>query len=171
MEKKEKSSKKKIAFIVFLIISGIWFAGAIGWYFIYQPVSISNTTEYTVTINEIQPITFYSISTNEYKAKFGIFSEKVIKDMDALNNLTKGQTISIRIKNADISNLNDTDDAIWIVSLSTDDKDIITLESFNECNAEMRLQSSLGFCFGGVFFLTISIIMLLWYKGKIGKNI
>ena len=163
-------NRKKIAFIIFLCLSVFWFAGAIGWYFIYQPVSESNTTEYSVTINKIQPIAFYSISTNEYKSKFGIFSEEIIKDMDALNNLTVGQTITIRIKNADVAKLDDADDTIWIVSLSTNDTEIITIESYNENNAKMRLQSSLGFCAGGVICLVVSVILFLWYKGKIGKN-
>ena len=163
-------NSKKITFIIFLCLSFFWFAGAIGWYFIYQPVSETNTTEYTVTINKIQPITFYSISTNEHKAKFGIFSEEIIKDMDALNNLTIDQTITIRIKNTDVVNLDDSDNTIWIVSLSTNDTEIITIESYNENNAKMRLQSSLGFCAGGVICLVLSVILFIWYKGKIGKN-
>lgn len=162
--------KKKIAFIIFLCLSVFWFAGAIGWYFIYQPVLESNTTEYTVTINKIQPITFYSISTNEHKAKFGILSEEVINDMDALNNLTADQTITIRIKNTDIASLDNLDDTIWIVSLESNGVDIITIESYNENNAKMQMQSSLGFCAGGVVCLVISVILFLWYKDKIGKN-
>ncbi|MBQ3213967.1 MAG: hypothetical protein IJB10_03050 [Clostridia bacterium] len=170
MVNKEKISKKKIAFIVFLVISLFWFAGAIGWYFIYQPVSETNTTEYTVTINKIQPITFYSISTNEHKAKFGIFSEEVIKDIDALNNLTVDQTITIRIKNTDIASLDNSDDTIWIVSLKTYDSDIITIDSYNENNAKMQLQACLGFCVGGVLCLITSIVIFLWDKGKIVKS-
>lgn len=161
---------KKIAFIILLCLSVIWFAGAIGWYFIFQPVSESNTTEYTVTINKIQPVPFYTISTNEHKAKFGIFYEEIVKDMDALNDLDRNQTITIRIMNADVDKLNNSDDVVWIVSLSTNDANIITIESYNENNAKMQLQSSLGFCAGGGICLVISIILFLWYKGKIGKN-
>jgi len=152
------------------VFAGLWFAGAIGWYFIYQPVSESNTTEYTATIASIQPVTFYSITTEEYGAKFGIFFEDTVADMNALSNLSAGQIITFRIKNSDVSNLNNTNEIIYIVSLKTADTEIITIESYNKNNSKMQLQAVLGFAAGGSLCLIAAVLFLLWHKGKLGKR-
>lgn len=169
MTTKIKPSKKKIAFILFLIFSGLWFAGAIGFYFIYQPISKNDTTEYTVTINKIQPITFYTITTNEHNARFLIFSEEVVKDIDSLNDLNVGQEITIRIKNADINKLSDTNELIYLVSLNVNGKEIITIESYNDNNAKSQFESCLGFSIAGILCSIISVVLFIINKKDIVK--
>ena len=161
---------KKIAFIILLCLSILWFIGAISWFFIYQPISEKDISQYTITINKIEPISLFRITADEYNAKFVIFSEEIVVNMDALNNLDNNQTITIGIKNSDISNLDNSNETIEIVSLKVGENNIITIESYNENNSKKQLQSSLGFCAGGVICLVISIILFLWHKGKIGKN-
>ena len=165
----EKPSKIKIAFIIVLIISVFWFIGAIVLYFYYQPISEDSTTEYKVTINRIEPITGYYIITNEHQAKFMIFDEETVKDINALNDLSENQEITIRIKNIDVSILDNPDGVIMLVSLKNADTDIITLESYNENNAKLQVEVTSGFCLGGVLYLIISLILFLWYKKK-SKN-
>lgn len=164
------SKKKKIASIILFVFAAFWFAGTIGWFFIYAPVSEDNTTPYTATITNIQPVTFYQITVAGHNAKFGVFFEDTVVDMDALSSLATGQTITFRIKNSDVSKLNDSNEIIYLISLEMGGTDIITIESYNKHSSEMRLQATLGFVAGGSLCLIGAVLCLLWHKGKIGRK-
>ena len=166
---KPKKKSPVIAIILFML-AVFWFAGAIGWHFIYKPVSERNTAEYTATIKSIHPITPYRIITEEYNAKLGIFFEKTVIDMGALSSLSAGQSITFRIKNGDVSDLGNANAIIYVISLKTESASIITIESYNANSSKVRSQAVYGFVVGGVICLAIATLFLLRYKGKLVRK-
>jgi len=167
---KTKKSKALILSFVCFLFTAMWFGGAIGFYFIYSPISLNSTKEYIGTIKSIQPITFYSIVTNEHKAKIMITREEAVFDMVALAGLSIGDEISFRIRKGDTDKLDNVDETVELLALKVGDIDIITLEKYNKVSGKMRLTSTIGFSIAGTIFLAFAVITLLYHKGVIGKR-
>lgn len=178
MEKQNSTEKKKkgflIAAIVLFAFSSFWFFGSIGWWYILAPVQESNTTEYTATIQSINPVNFYRIKTKEHNTNLSVFWEEIVLDINALNNLSVGQIITFRIKNSEIGSLNKESEIVYVVALAANGKEIISIESYNNHNQKMRREATLGFIGGGCFFLVIGFAFLVTYiikKKRVAKCI
>jgi len=156
--------------IAFFVFGGTSIVGSIIMFFINQPVSENNTTEFTAEISGITLIPIYRIKTVEHNAEFLIFWKETVLDMDALNNLTVGQTITFRIKNSDRNRLTNSNETIDFVALRVGGTNIITLDSYNEHIRKMRFQTTLGFAVAGIILLSLAVLCLLWYKEKLGKR-
>lgn len=165
-----KRKKSFIFSIVFFVISVFWFIGAITFYNIYKPLNENDTIEITGNIAEINSFTIYSIFLTNYSSEFYIFYEESLLDLEKLNSLAKNDFVTIKINKNDENKLNDKNASIEIVSLETDGEKIISLESYNNSNHKMQKQSVIGFCVGGVLFLIIAIIFMLWHTKVIGNN-
>jgi len=108
----------------------VFFLAALGSWLSFAPVDKSNTTELTATIKSINPIISYTIRTGEFSAGFSVTFQTIVVDMDALNDLSAGQTIVFRIRNKDVDSLDSDNTTIDFVSLFANKKEIITLEGF-----------------------------------------
>ncbi|KAI4453304.1 mitochondrial ribosome protein l39/prolyl-trna ligase family member [Holotrichia oblita] len=89
--------------------------------------------------------------------------------MQALNDLSVGQSITFRIKKSELSNFEKEDGGVEIVSLKSGKKEIITLESYNKHSRKMQKQAVAGFFAGGSICLAIAVFFLLWHKEIIGR--
>ena len=156
----KKSNKLKIISVILFVLSGVWFIGMMTLLIVFSPVSIDNTVEYTSRIESINPISIFSIKTDEFNAQVGIMYEDSVLDMSKINNLSEGQTITFRVKKGEIYRLQDEREIVFMVALSIDDGDIITIESYNEVINSMRLEFGLGFASVGVISLVIAIVLL-----------
>ncbi len=165
MEEEIKPSKRlKIAAVIFFFLSALFFISCTVFYFSFSMIEDSQTTEYTATISEIRPITFYTIKTYEYNASFSVVYEDVVMDMEALSSLQKDQTITFSISNADIENLEDETLAIDFVSLKVGDIDIITLDSYNAYFLKVQREGCTTFSIADIIFLVIAILLLIIRK-------
>ena len=157
----KKSNVLKIISIILFVLSGMFFMGMVTLLIVYRPISIDNTVEYTARIESINPIGIFSIKTDEFNAQVGIMYEDSVLDMSKINNLSEGQTITFRVNKGEIYRLQDEEELGFMVALSIEEGDIITIESYNEVISKMRLESSLSFASVGTILLIIAIVLFV----------
>ena len=141
--------------------------GAYMSFFGYEPASERNTIQLSATITNISPVAFYSLESQEYNAELFLFWEKTVINMDALNNLTVGQTITFSIKKSEESLLSSSKERIELVALSQGSTDIVTFESYNNHTKKIRTESTICLSLVGIIFSVTAILYLLWHKGII----
>lgn len=166
----KKSNVLKIISIILFVLSGMFFMGTMTLLIVYRPVSIDNTVEYTARIESINPIGIFSIKTDEFNVQVGIMYEDSVLDMSEINNLSEGQTITFRVKKGEIYRLQDERGLVFMVALSDEEGDIITIESYNEVISKMRLESSLSFASVGTILLIIAIVLFIVGREKNEKK-
>jgi len=105
---------------------------------------LSNTIEESATVTSVKVNENgrYEISVEEFNAVLYTDSDAII-DKKELMQLSQGERITFRIPKSFLFILNNPDvDKILIVSLKTDEKELVTLKSYNENVIEKRdLQS------------------------------
>jgi len=100
---------------------------------------LSNTVEESATVTsvKINENGQYEISVEEFNAVLYTDSEAVIDKNDM--QLSKDEKITFRMPKSFLFILNNPDvDRIFIVSLKTEEKEIVTLKSYNENVTEKR---------------------------------
>lgn len=164
----EKSVKKRgkgflITSIVILVFSFLFFWGSTVFADVYRSLKESDTIEITATIKNINPINFYTINVEEYNAGLCIYYQDIVLDMNEINNFSIGQEITFRIRLNERELLEDSSAKVEIVSLTSNESEIITLESYNTFSQKMKQQAINGFIGGGIFFLVLGGIFLTIY--------
>lgn len=164
-EEIKPSNKLKIAAAIIFFITTLLFLAFIAFYVAFSPIEESQTKEYTATISEITPVTFYTIKTYEYAASFSVVYEDVVVDMEALSSLQKDQTITFRIPSINSEeNIADETLTIEFLSLRIGDTDIITLDSYNNYLLKTQKESSTVILIATTISLIIGISLLVIRK-------
>lgn len=161
------SKKWKIISIILLWYSGMVFIGAIAFGYTFRPVSEENTTHYHGTIKEIDSFGSFRIRIIENMATFSITYEKIVLDMDALQNLKNGQAISFRIQTNKTDVINEETENIFLVSLESNGIEIITIESYNKIYGKMQIEATVGFTILGSLFLIGGILSMRKHKKSV----
>lgn len=130
--------KKKYAIII-LIISAVFLFGTVGILVSMTQIdkkTENNTTYYSATVSKVQVTdtgrgSYIEIQIEEYKSNLQI-STNVSKNMniDDIRDLQSGQKIFFRIENVKNNQMYQVE-FVNIVSLKTEDKDIFTLDDYN----------------------------------------
>lgn len=132
---KSQNKKAIVAIIIFSFLFVLMlFIGFIVPTF-FEGSTESNTIELNATINYIELIenekeNSYNIYTEEYHTSL-VFSTKIMVDQNYIDYLQKGQIIIFRFEQVWAEQFNDMQ-FIYIVTLRTQDKEIITLDSYNK---------------------------------------
>lgn len=126
--------------VITLVFSIIFFIGTIGiliWMIPVDKQTENITVFYSGTVSKIQVThtgedTYVQISTAEYDTSLyllPIICKNI--NVDDVSCLQKGQKIFFRIENFKAYQMNEEVEFINIVSLSTEEKDIFTLDDYN----------------------------------------
>ncbi len=151
--------------VVILIVVALFYIGSFGLiYLIFtaDKQNEDNTTAYRATVSDVEIISDQSslIYIKEYENAL-LIPDTIMKQIDVyeLEELKNGQSIHFRIANYAVDYVNEVE-FLDIVSLSTDEKDIFTLEEYNSYISVAALPAKvLSLAFNAL--LLVIIILLL----------
>ena len=138
--------------------------------------SESNTTEFTATVSNInidEGHGAFIIHIEEYAAELWVFGFAII-DFNEISMLRAGQTIIFRTRHAPLENPKNAGELTihFLRALRTQDKEIVTLESYNSFIKEGDRGIKITFgVFGSITLLiAITLLVIVFMQGK-GKRI
>lgn len=164
--------KRKKLTVFALILSIILLFGNIGNIImmnITESHSEKNTTEFVATVMRVEIVgegTYKRciIHSEEYGDKLDTYNIRGIVDMSNFTSLNSNQTIYFRTKNSWVNQFEEMS-FIPIVSLRTEEKEIVSLSSYNEFMAPSLYSATIAGIVVTTIFLLTSIHCVLLLKG------
>jgi hypothetical protein len=155
--------KKLIVFV--LSFSFVLFFGMLGNVIIMNTKEKSsevNTTEFTATIKSIEidgegTNEYCIIFSEEYGNKLSTYNIRKISEISDFNRLESGQTVFFRVENIWLNQFEEMT-FIPIVSIRTGEKEIVSLNNYNEYMDDLRLAPTIA---GIAVALIIYCVLLL----------
>jgi len=127
----------KIRTIAILVISILFtIAALIVTFMKTERVTIENTTSFTATLVKIeekqgkQRASLF-LTVEEFRPKLVVYNDKMIYNYGYFINLPAGERIVFRVEDTALDYLSESD-YVYIVSLSTDEYEIISLDDWNQ---------------------------------------
>lgn len=162
--KQTKHKNKYIALMAVLLVlsAALWFIAFGLFQWINDDCNEANTTEYQATVNSVKADgEDYIIQVNEYPFQLRCLHE-VLLDQEALSSLQAGENVSFRLlPNVTADLLNSITDAVIIVSLQTEETELITLDSYNQKFARDRVKITIAASVGASICLIGAVVCLV----------
>lgn len=134
-----------------------------------EKLSDRNTTQFMATVKNVEiegsgDDEYGRIHTEEYGDKLIILNIREIIDMNDYNSLHGGQTVFFRIENIWVDLFKEMS-FIHIVSLKTSEKEVVSLNNYNEYLDNQHFLITITSIVLGTFFLLVSVYCILPLKG------
>ena len=146
-----KRAKLLIFISAFIVIGSI---GSLITMYSADKLNADNTQTFSATVRSVEHnYESASIYTEEFGAELLIDGSVYPTVSDKLNSLKAGERITFAVEDYKCGNLNDGP-LVGIASLSTDSKELLTLDEYNACNKESLLPARIaGAALAAVFFV------------------
>ncbi len=161
---------------IILIVNGFLIIGLLGCSIVMSQdsrISESDTSEYTATVTKTETVgtgenIHVKIYTEEYKNYWVIISNIATRiDLEPINSLSPGQSITLRIRREAVAALNNgSTEFIDIVSLKTDSTEIITLEDYRNISSAAMVPAKISICIFNSLLIIATVILIIRMKKK-----
>lgn len=165
--------KNRIVILIVVVLFYIGSFGLIYLVFMSDRQNESNTTSYTATVSSVDIINDQSslIYIKEYENAL-LVMDVIMENIDVseLECLNSGQQIYFRIENYEVDYVNEVE-FVEIVSLSTDEKDIFTLDDYNSYMSRAALPAKIASIVFNILLLIIIVLLLRTFRCGIRINL
>jgi hypothetical protein len=164
--------KRKRMIVFALVLSLIFFFGLIGNMIIMHnsaKLTEMNTTEFEATVRSIEIYgegtrEYCIIHSEEYGDKLITYSIRGISDISDFDRFKSGQTVFFRVENIWLNQFEELT-VFPIVSIRTENEEIVSLSSYCEYRASSLLEPTIAGIVVILIFLMLSIHCVLLLRG------
>ena len=127
--------------------------------------TLQTTFEFTATVTGVSVEHGVTIHTEEYGGAVQFYPniEKYL-NLSEITSLKKGQTITFRLENSQLKRFADVGYGA-VVALKTEEKEILSLEEYNQHQHEILLPQRITTLVAAIIFLLLTIYFLLKLSG------